>query len=201
MKLALIQLLSFLSFISSLFSKPITINNTAEIYGILESVSAGDTILIKSGEYHLDSTAVWKKGGEKTCPAVILGEGHDTLETIKGLPEAALREHMGSVFVMGGGRPKDGADLSKGFDRTRNWIRDVDTVFSAFSKLGEAGKKVFVFSSDQFGGSMVAKTDKNLGNGEVMFSELDRLGIDSEVLAAVRDHWERWSRVFGHFRS
>jgi hypothetical protein len=107
---------------------------------------------------------------------------------------------VGSLFLMGGGRPNDANDPSKGFAKTRNWLRSPAEIFSALNTLGTQGVKAFVFSSDQFGGSMVAKTDRNLGNGEVMFAELDRLGIDSNVLSSIRDHWERWSRVFAFFQ-
>jgi len=144
----------------------------------------------------VDKALAWANREQGKVDAVILGEGVDVL---KALAESPNGEGVGSLFLMGGGRPVDANDLSKGFVKTRNWLRKPAEIFSALGKLATHGVKSYVFSSDQFGGSMVAKTDRNLGNGEVMFAELDRLGIDSKVLGAIRDHWERWSRVNAFF--
>lgn len=129
------------------------------------------------------------KANSANIDAVILGEGIDLFRKIFVSPEFA--KSLESVFVMGGGRIQNDKIVV-----SRNWIRDTKTTMSYLDYLGKIGKKVFVYSSNEFGGSMISTTEKNMGNGAVAFSALENAAKTSPVMKAVFEHWQNWNRVF-----
>ncbi|MGZ3775974.1 MAG: nucleoside hydrolase [Pseudobdellovibrionaceae bacterium] len=121
--------------------------------------------------------------------AVILGEGIDLYRKISESPE--FSKNLESIYVMGGGRIQNDKIVV-----SRNWIRDTKSTMSFIDYLGKIGKKVFVYSSNEFGGSMISTTEKNMGNGAVAFSALENAANTSVVMKAVFEHWKNWNRVF-----
>lgn len=121
--------------------------------------------------------------------AVILGEGIDLFAKISNSPEYA--KVLESVYVMGGGRIQNDKIVV-----SRNWVRNTDNVMAHLDYLGKLGKKVFIYSSNEFGGSMISTTEKQMGNAAVAFSALESAAQRSETMKAVFEHWKNWNRVF-----
>ncbi|MEO5668376.1 MAG: nucleoside hydrolase [Bdellovibrionota bacterium] len=143
--------------------------------------------LEKADDLFRDVAAWSEKNGAK-YDHVILGEGIDYLRAVESNPE--LAKNLGSIFAMGGGRYPAGGELQF----TRNWLPHKQEVLGGLEKLGADGKKVWVFSSDQFGGSLVSSTKDKLGNSEVIFSKLADSGDRHPALRAIADHWTNWGK-------
>ncbi len=140
-------------------------------------------------------SAVWAEKNNTQFDAIVLGEGIDLINHVNS--DAESRKRLGSLFVMGGGRmaQKDGVNQ---FSFTRNWLPHEAVVVPGLNQLGKEGKNIWTFSSDEFGGSLVAATEENVGNAETAFNRLKELsripGINS-----ISKHWENWSKNVAWF--
>ena len=107
MKLVCTQLLALFALISPILSSPIIICNSNELYGVAKAISSGDSILIKAGEYQLNSTLIWRNSGKKDCRIIILGEGIGKTIIRAPMGETGLNilgSHifLGNMTLMGG---------------------------------------------------------------------------------------------------
>ncbi len=141
----------------------------------------------------IERSNAWAKKYGKKVDAVILGEGIDLFRAFKKSP--LLVNNFENFYVMGGGRLKPGT-TSNEFDLSRNWLPHSDEVLTTLDNIGRYGKNVFIFSSQDFGGLIIAGTDSNLGNGKAALSALDELASHHEGLRALREHWVNWARVY-----
>ncbi len=146
----------------------------------------------------LENSRLWAEKTGGLIDLIFLGEGTDTLETVSR-EKLRYANLLGNAYVMGGGR----SDSSGNFILTRNWAREKGVVLSRLKELSQMnGGKVFVFSSDQFGGSLVARGEPaaeqvSTGNAVKIQKALGAVTNRSEAVAAVSKHWENWSRIFG----
>jgi hypothetical protein len=122
---------------------------------------------------------------------MILGEGIDSIRALENVP--GFSGVVGNAYVMGGGR----LDNSGAISFTRNWIAHRDEVLTGLERIGAGGDSVFVFSTNEFGGALVARTDAPLGNSAVAFSALTDASGRSTAVRAVTEHWTNWTRLFG----
>jgi hypothetical protein len=128
---------------------------------------------------------------------VVLGEGLDVTKAITENKDAYAKL-LGNVYVMGGGRTDD-----KGkFVVTRNWAREKEAALARLKTISSMNDgRVLIFSSDQFGGSLVARGEAKAeqvatGNAVQIAEALDRAAKGSDAVKAISKHWENWSRVF-----
>ncbi len=145
---------------------------------------------LESVEKILTTVSTWSRRNEKQFDLMVLGEGIDVIRFINRNPETV--DLIGDVFVMGGGR----IDPSNGqLVLSRNWLPHREEVISGLDHLGQSAKNVFVFSSNEFGGSIVSTAGGKTGNGTIVFNKLEQKGHNNPALRAVYEHWINWSRV------
>lgn len=138
-----------------------------------------------------ERSAKWTDRNSSSIDAVILGEGIDLVRFAQKNQDFA--EKLSNLYVMGGGR-YDGS--SGQLVLSRNWLPHSHEVISGLESIGRSGKKVFIFSSNDFGGSIVASSNKDLGNGKGAFDTLIRLAKQNQGFKSIQDHWTNWSRTF-----
>lgn len=123
--------------------------------------------------------------------AVILGEGVDFFEYLNENP--ALYKKVSSAYIMGGGRLQSSGELKL----SRNWLVHTSLILGGIKKLEDSKSKVFVFSSDRFGGSIIAhKAKESIGTGVGTQEGLNLVQGKFLSIKAVVDHTSNWSRVF-----
>ncbi len=135
--------------------------------------------------------AAWADKNSATVDAIVLGEGIDLIRTVTENPE--LVERIENLYVMGGGRYE--AESGK-IVLSRNWLPHTQEIIDGLEKFGNAGKKVYVFSSNDFGGSIVSSTEENLGNGKTAFKSLINAAKSHAGMKALENHWINWARTF-----
>lgn len=123
---------------------------------------------------------------------LVLGEGIDVFRAFKKFK--SFVSSVGRFYVMGGGRYQ-GPQLVA----TRNWLPHKEEVLTGIEELGARGKKVFIFSSDKFGGSFQAANDNTSGNGAEAIRSLKEAAATNSAFRAVYEHQNNWSRVFGWY--
>ncbi len=122
---------------------------------------------------------------------MILGEG---IDLARALPEGSPHwSRVGDLYDMGDGRLTDNRTK---LALTRNWLPHGDEVIPFLERAAEKGKNVLIFSSNEFGGSLVSKTSGEVGNGNAAFTKLDRASELNPAFAAMKNHWLNWSRIF-----
>ena len=146
---------------------------------------------LKSVSDILEETNHWAHLQHRKFDLLVLGEGIDFFTFLDISPQA--KEQVGDLYVMGGGRIDPN---SQNLILSRNWLPHKDKVIGALDQLGENGKKIFIFSSNEFGGSIVSTAGARSGNGTVVFSKLAKEGESNLAIRSVYDHWINWSRVF-----
>lgn len=146
----------------------------------------------RSIEEILDNARIYAESKSAAIDAVLLGEGIDLFKKVSSDREYA--KCLGSLYVMGGGRI-NGDSITP----SRNWLRNTNYTMQMLYYLADLGKKVFVYSSNEFGGSLestVRGENEIKGNGVIAFSALEKAASDSLVMKAIFEHWQNWNRVF-----
>ncbi len=127
---------------------------------------------------------------------IVYGEGVDLFRAMG--TNADIKEHLGFVSTMGGGRygkPKAEGDPAPWIP-SRNWLAHPEEVLGGINALGEKKDSTIVFSSDEFGGAFISSKDGKIGNGQVAFNALSLGSNDSAAVRAINEHWKNWSRNF-----
>ncbi len=147
--------------------------------------------------FHLDASALLLRAAQNakldhtTLDMMLLGDGIDFFREVKKSP--GLASAVSSLFVMGGGRfSPDGKTMVL----SRNWLPNKEEVIEGLERIAASGKNVFVFSSNEFGGSLVAKTSGEVGNGAVAFTKLEALAGKYPAIRSASNYWLNWSRIF-----
>src|SRR5262249_48666662 len=96
----------------------------------------------------IERSSKWADSHSAKVDLMVLGEGIDAIRVFE--KNARFRKRIGRAYVMGGGR-LDGSGKLK---MSRNWLAHSGEVLRGFDKIGEQGGEVFVFSSNEFGGSL-----------------------------------------------
>ena len=121
---------------------------------------------------------------------MILGEGIDIFNYAIEHPQ--FLKIIDKAYLMGGGRLL----ANQKINFTRNWIVHRTEILKGIEQMGQAGVKAYVFSTNEFGGMLVARTDGPIGNGSVAFSALEEFSNREPVIHAISQHWMNWTRSF-----
>ncbi len=127
----------------------------------------------------------------KKIDTVVLGEGMDVVNFLNSNQEFV--SSLGEVAIMGGGRK--GKQVGT-IDFTRNWLLNRGEILKFWQKVAPSTQGVFVFSTSEFGATLLAEKNGDLGNASAAIKGLKENSATFPALTQVIDHWENWSRVF-----
>ncbi len=172
------------------FKGEIALRDFAEGQKAFQSISSAASGAHVSKDTIFNSAFEWAQATGGKVDMMFLGEGIDSTQYLSSHPQQFA--HLGATYVMGGGRIEPNGQIKF----TRNWLVNRQALFDGLEKMGQHGDGVFVFSTSEFGSTLVGVQGQELGNGSVALSVLNENASSKPSLRAIVDHWTNWSRMF-----
>jgi hypothetical protein len=145
----------------------------------------------------LEHAIAWAKNNAASVDAILLGEGIDFINEVQNGSIPDVVDYIGNVYAMGGGRKDPSDDNREKLVLTRNWVRSPGIILRGLENLGNARKRVFIFSSNLFGGSINTLFDEKVASDkQMLLSSLVEASHSNPGMKSLIDHWANWARVF-----
>jgi hypothetical protein len=176
------------------------------LYGASQGTTAFDSLLpvfsrtreINSPTLLLDFAKENARRTGQGIQVLVLGSGLDIYRHTLTVDRSWARSVIG-VYVMGGGRPKNGAPQT--MEVTRNWRIGAELIYEGLEYLASSGAEVDIFSSDVFGTNLSVQLnpDGSAHDGAMkdVYNYLrDAGGGSHRWMQTLPLHWRHWSNAY-----